>query len=469
MRTKFKIYIMLLAVACSACSDWLDIQPSDRISEKNNFSDVAGFKKALNGVYVELNRPSLYGKNLTCGFVEILAQRYAVGEDNKATKECMMFNYTGSVGKSTLSSIWSLGYTLIANVNSILKNCEEHRDVLPEEYYHLIKGEALALRAYLHFDLFRLFGPVYKESPELMSIPYYTEFSLNAAPTYPANEFMKKVIQDLTDAEKELENDPVIEYGVAGNKSDVFLQYRNLRLNYYAVQALMARVFYYAGDERAFDYAKKVIAVQETHFPWVTPLKLTGAVADRMFSSEVLFALQNLERNSIFSSTFDGSNLKLNTLLSPKKDVVDAVFDNNQADYRYSSSLNNTVEITGNTYCIFNKYQSQSTDSLYMQMIPMLRVSEAYLIATELAPSEDKLTYFNEFLNHRGLRSLSRYSSYYYEQEWKKEFYGEGQLFFWYKRNNMTEMQSANDPWGTVKVKILDYVMPIPDEESKYN
>ena len=51
-----------------SCSNWLDIKPSDRISEENNFSDLAGFKKALNGVYIELNNPDLYGKNLClCG------------------------------------------------------------------------------------------------------------------------------------------------------------------------------------------------------------------------------------------------------------------------------------------------------------------------------------------------------------------------------------------------------------------
>ena len=58
---------------------------------------------------------------------------------------------------------------------------------------------------------------------------------------------------------------------------------------------------------------------------------------------------------------------------------------------------------------------------------------------------------------------------YYLEKEWKKEFYGEGQLFFWYKRNKKTEMQSATDQYGTVSVKLSNYVLPIPDAESQYN
>ena len=53
MKKKFVTIIILLAAVCSSCSDWLDVKPSDRVSEENNFSDVAGFKKALNGIYIE--------------------------------------------------------------------------------------------------------------------------------------------------------------------------------------------------------------------------------------------------------------------------------------------------------------------------------------------------------------------------------------------------------------------------------
>lgn len=62
------------------------------------------------------------------------------------------------------------------------------------------------------------------------------------------------------------------------------------------------------------------------------------------------FALQNLDRNTLYTSLFDGANLKLNSLLAPRGDVVDYVFESDKTDYRYSSSLNGTVEISGTTY-----------------------------------------------------------------------------------------------------------------------
>ena len=313
MKKYLIIFICLWGGVGFSCSNWLDVKPSDRISEDNNFSSLVGFKKTLNGVYIELNSSDLYGKNLSCEFIEILAQRYAIGDENKSNKELMEFSYNGSAGRGKTTSIWGTAYKLIANTNLILKNIELHSDVLAGEYYNLIKGEALALRALLHFDLFRLFGPIYTEDSTAISIPYYKEFQFDAAPSYAANGFMNMVIEDLLQAEQLLVNDPIVKYGVKGNAKDVFLQDRNLRLNYYAVQGLLARAYLYMGNkERALYYAESVIKIQEEKFPWVTPMKLDNSKsADRVFSTEIMFALQNLNRNTLYTSLFDGANLLL--------------------------------------------------------------------------------------------------------------------------------------------------------------
>lgn len=469
MKKKFLILIIALSGTCLACSDWLDVKPSDRVYEKNNFSTLAGFKQALNGVYIELNRSELYGRSLTCEFVEILAQRYAIADDNKANLEVMEFQYGGATSKSKISSIWSNMYTLIANVNLILKNCEEHREVLPDEYYHLIKGEALALRAYLHFDLFRLFGPAYSETGKEESIPYYKDFSLELAPSCTPPAFMKLVTGDLLEAEKELAGDPVIEKGVIGDKKDNFLSYRNLRLNYYAVQGVLARVYLYMGKKtEAAKHAANVIAVQESRFPWITAIKLSNpAKMDRVFSSEILFALQNLERNTLFTKLFDGHNLKTQSLLAPRADVTLQVFEDDKMDYRYKSSLASSVELSGTSYAVFNKYEGK--DSLYNQMLPMVRVSEMYLIAAEAAGAENGFGPLNTLRNNRGLESADDHFDERLEREWIKEFFGEGQLFFYYKRRNFNEVQSPANVNNTVSIAPENYVLPIPDSESKYN
>lgn len=472
----------LAAVSMTSCSEWLDVKPSDRISEEVNFSSLAGFKQALNGIYVELNRNELYGRTLSCEMIEVMAQRYNVNPENRSLYEIMSLNYGGTVAKGRIESVWGKAYNLITNTNLIIENCEKNRAVLPDEYYHLIKGEAYAMRAYLHFDLFRLFGYIYDPESTSDALPYYDKYVLDVNPTLSSHEFMTHVIDDLKVAEDELIGDPIITYGVAGNAKDVFLSYRNLRLNYYAVQGVLARAYYYMqDDENAAIYARKVIEIQEKVFPWIKPIALTGANVDRVFSTEVMFALQNLSRESLFTNLFNANALKVDQILAPREDCLTAdifdIYNGGGGDYRLTSSFKNSAEFNGVNYRVFNKYEG--TDSLYNQMIPMVRVSEAYLILAQTGETPAEcLDALNKVRNNRGLQSTqyqsdlthSDYLSSGLDKEWIKEFYGEGQLFYWYKRNKCLQMKSATQAYDYFRVlSFTQYVLPVPDGETKYN
>ena len=96
-------------------------------------------------------------------------------------------------------------------------------------------------------------------------------------------------------ARSALLNDPVITEGTlmssAGNGSN-YLRYRALRLNYYAVSALLARVNLYAGQKQdALTYAVEVIRASNNGiFPFVDRSLVVGNPEDpdRIFSSEVV-------------------------------------------------------------------------------------------------------------------------------------------------------------------------------------
>ena len=68
MKIKNIISAAIVLLSVTSCSDYLDVKPSDRISETVNFSSLAGFRQALNGIYVELNSNQLYGRSLSCEY-----------------------------------------------------------------------------------------------------------------------------------------------------------------------------------------------------------------------------------------------------------------------------------------------------------------------------------------------------------------------------------------------------------------
>ena len=83
------------------------------------------------------------------------------------------------------------------------------------------------------------------------------------------------------------------------------------------------------------------------------------------------------------------------------------------------------------------------------------------------------LVWLNQVLTHRGVRNVTneRYLASTLEKEYIREFWGEGQLFFYYKRLKYPSIHRADDATYNVmkQMTLSDYQLLIPEEESKYN
>lgn len=468
------ILLAFFAVNVS-CESWLDVQPVDSVSEEQLFETESGFMQALNGVYVEMNQSSLYGGELLFNAVEILAQRYQFSSAGEQADyyQLEQFNYTSDYAEEVAENIWKEAYALILNVNKILSNADEKKELFSGEHYNWITGEAYALRAFLHFDLLRLFGPVYLTNKNDRSICYNTEYALSASDLLPATEIVELVLKDLHKAEQRLANDPVIKQGPLTTEAETdaenYWRFRNMRLNYYAVKALQARVYLYAGEnEKACEAARIVTGIQEAYFPFTDYTSVVGnsKTPDRVFSSELLFALQNSQRNNIFTSYFS-PELGDFQIFKTSNEYLNKIFDALSArDMRYAPLWLDAVNYD---FKCFYKYASVENTEFYNYLTPLIRISEMYYILAEASTNEEEaLSSINKVLETRGLDRLTSY-----EQipdkllnEYQKEFWGEGQLFFYYKRLNMPSIPSAlgND----VVMDALKYQMPLPQVETDF-
>ncbi len=479
MKTIILTVMCCLALLFSACNSWLDVKPYDQISEGELNSTQEGFQKLLNGIYIELNDDNLYGSTLMMEMVEILGGAYEIGSDANVWSnytDLKSYNYGTKYWRERLDATWNKAYALILNCNKLLSNMEEHKELFTGNNYNIIKGEALALRAMLHFDMLRLFGPVYSRNKEMVCIPYYTAQVLNPESLLPASEVVEKVVADLEEAKNMLAEDPVITQGTmmenVDNGTSNFLRYRALRLNYYAVTGLLARVALYAGmREVAFNNAVEVIrASNKGIFPFVDKSLVTGSPEDpdRIFSSEVLFALSHISRNQIFKNYFDPARstyvFKMEANLLNNRIYGGLVeFGGSQDDYRCRV---NWMATGSNRY--FYKYSDMvNSGSIKNTMIPMLRLGEMYLIAAE--SQSDNLaagtSYVNTLRSNRGVRKIASLTSDLLKYEYIRELYGEGQLFFMYKRLFAPVIWSDTDSRNPIPSDGI-FVLPLPDSES---
>lgn len=457
-------FLSALLLTASGCKKYLQVRPTGAYTEDQVFSNEKAAQQAINGLYISMADNKLYGAALTQTYVELMAQRYAlVPNPNKDYSFFPQYQYTATKAQAVFDGIWKIAYKTILTANVILSKIELSLQtrVLTQEQYNLMKGEALAVRAMLHFDMLRIFGPVYSLGANQPSIPYYAVADGKLQPILTSAEVLNKVLEDLTNAETLLANDPVIQNGVLAQR-DFYTGLRNERINYYAVKALKARAYLWGGKKtEAHDAALAALNEGEKWFPWLPYTSIIGTTTpDRIFSTEVIFAVYNRGLYVNQTNTFSADLLD-NLILAPDPTNLKNTFENNENDYRYASSWRQTLK----SYRTFFKYNEVSQNQAWSYLQPLIRKTELYYILaeTETDPATAR-GYLNAVRNKRGLQNLAANASLPTEimKEYRKEFYGEGQLFFYYKRTNTAAIPDGktNSPIAPV------YIVPLPLSET---
>lgn len=473
---KIILIFALFVFAVTSCSKWLDVEPSSVVKEDEMFEDDKGFRNALIGCYTEMTSTSLWGGNLSFNFLEILGQTYEIYGTTSTYYYASNYNYASSGVKSTIQAIWKQAYYVIANANNIIKNIEgkETGFFEDERYHNLIKGECLAIRAFVHFEMLRLFGDSPAYSTSTLAIPYVDEVTKETVAQLTVKQAAERCIADLKEAAELLYTvDPISPYfdvyteaSVTNPSEDLyisdggFMLQRLDRLNYFAVQATLARIYMYMGDtDNAYKYAMETIANTEL---------TEKGLSQRLYVSSNVFRLycDNLTEysNTCFSSDVsDAAQLKV-----PEEDLNE-IYETGvygSIDTRKGSYFD-YYEGTTDIFCqkFLPAYVSYPPQVAYIQ--PLTGAEMAYIIAETAPVVDDRLTYINKVRNTYGITSTYNLSvesdlESEIEKEYRKRLICDGQMFYYYKRKFET-IPGAGDIENLRKVyNMLDY---LPDTD----
>ncbi|MBD1426991.1 RagB/SusD family nutrient uptake outer membrane protein [Sphingobacterium arenae] len=485
--------LALFTIGLASCSKWLDIQPESEIDRSLLFTTEAGFKEALLGIYIRCSKIDLYGRELTVGTPEVLVQNYQISTaDNYRYQQTKNYRYNDADFIRRKDSIWVGLYNGIVNANLILEEIDSKENLFTGDNYRLVKGESLALRGYLHFDLLRMFAPAHHVSPEAKAIPYVTSYSNRTTEMATVSGALDSVIKDLEQAKELLVEDPIrssayiINYPTITDTllhtelhhSNLFLQNRRHRLNYYAVCGALARVYLYKDDKvKALENA--LIIINEQKFPWTNAtdfLAVADDKKDRILYKELLFGwyIPTLN-NSLNSNWFTESQYGM-YLDDTDTQTIYETSDVN-GDMRYTQWFS-TASASGDFYSTVIKYRRNPLGdtfaaNLHYMMAPAIRLSEIYYIAAEsVFPSDPTraLAYFDEVRQHRGIGdklqadNLGQFQTELLK-EYRKEMYAEGQLFYAYKRLNAPIIGLRGE---VIPVNQQLFVWPLPSDEIIY-
>lgn len=480
----FVTTLLLLSGSLVSCNKFLDVQPKGTLPEDVQFSDEQGFKDALYGVYALMGDQALYGENLSYGFVDKLGQMFKYINTANLDNEITKYEYTNLNVRPIIDNIWASQYSTIAAVNLIIKHAETTD--LTGETMDIIKGEAYALRAFLHFDLVRLFCVRYADRSGKSGIPYAFEADQNNKELFDIEGVYKNILADLDKAETLLQKDNTLNAPL-GLSKDPYYDERYSELNKYAVMALKARVYYTMGDKtKAAEYARKVINADvkgNSESEEVKGLALTKPnefknIKNFPGSGEILFGIYaDKQAQNIYdlfltnpqSGNFTEARKDLKALYETDK------FTATNTDHRYAAFYKEESRGTF-VYTRLIESENELTQKTF-RGIPLIRLPEMYYILSESlydTNKEESIKLLNEVRASRGLEpitdnSLDTKENYIQEmlRERMREMPGEGQIFFAYKLYNLpildhTSSNQSFDPSEEI------FVLPWPESEKEF-
>lgn len=193
---KLNKYFFLGFIALTlSCNDSIDIDQVGRLGADQAFQGVADLESGILGTYNQFDyTPSIqWASNFT--------DEIAIGPDNGGQGQAV---YSGIVntGSAITSSLWQNYYDALNSANRIIAASEIIEPSDDElDTYNNILGEAYALRAWAHFELWSYYSTSYTDGAALSAllVNFVPEVSTQLSRATSA-EFLTQINADLTSA-----------------------------------------------------------------------------------------------------------------------------------------------------------------------------------------------------------------------------------------------------------------------------
>jgi len=235
---KYLFLIAGITLFSSSCKkDFLNRRPYDSVSSDVAITNVQDMQAALSGAYANLRSSSLYGRDAIL-FGDLVADNLYISSNNSGRAlDMYQINYT--VTNATAQGIWQNAYSTILDANNVINS-----NLTGSAQVDQIRGEALALRAFIYSELLKFFAKPYAVDPNGLGVPLVLEYNPTFKPSRnTTTEVYTQIEADLTNA---------IGLMTETKSSGFFSKY--------AAKALLARIYQFKGAwDKALSTAKDVI------------------------------------------------------------------------------------------------------------------------------------------------------------------------------------------------------------------
>lgn len=359
--------------ALLSCDDFIEIDPPRTdLTRSAVFSSDVTANAAMLDIYY-----SMHQQGFASGDARSLSYLGSISADEQidyttggsALITQPFYDHTLTPTDQEIQNSWSRLYSWIYKSNSILEGLESSTSI-SEPTKKRLEGEAKFIRAFSHFYLVNLWGPV----PLVLT----TDYEQNSNTSRQAeDEVYQQIIQDLKDAQELLSDD----YAASGNE--------RTRPNKWAATALLARTYLYIKDWSNAELEATRIIDNSGMYSLQSDLKKVFTKNNEEAIWQFICTSINLPKDHV---TF----YMLGT--TPSNGALREGLVNSfpAGDMRRTDWIGNVTGPGGEVYYFSAKYSSSKPLEEYSTV---LRLAEQYLIRAEARAWQDRIAEAQQDLN----------------------------------------------------------------------
>jgi hypothetical protein len=358
---KLVAFMSMSIIVLQSCQKYLEREPIDSVPEVSIFTSMVGLQNAITGAYAGVS-PAVEDEIYQTALV---TDEATLPTENNTGRGVIVYRWQYDAGTGGEASVSFRDYYFALNrINKILDNIDQVpvKDAAEDAAKKQIQGEALALRAYCHFELLKSFSRGFSATD--LGVTYMERSEIGSPSRNTTGEVITKTKADLASALTLLPAS--------------FTQ--NTRFTRNAVIALQAQVALYEKDwDAAITFSSQLI----TAVPLATQAQFLQVWKDQG-SAEVIWKLKrNVGDNRIGDTYFDRTQNKI--IYAPSKELRDMYDQVN--DVRYGAYV---LDLGGGRYTL-NKYRGGDAANLNLADIKVFRAAEIYLIRAEAYAEKNNL------------------------------------------------------------------------------
>ncbi|MDF4203981.1 RagB/SusD family nutrient uptake outer membrane protein [Maribacter sp. SA7] len=471
MKNNIKILVLLFSFGFfMSCDDELnDLQPFVEGNPETFFTSVSAFQNGVDGAYRQLwNYYSSTGSGLQ-GIPDILSDNVIIAQTGRrSNQDYYNYRYVAGTG-GAIDLYWSEAYEAVNVANLVIAQIDNLADG-PEK--DNILGQALAIRAWAHFDLVRVYGKIPTQSADAnasLGVVYIKVEDGDTADPF-AEPVRETVASNYTEIIGDLERASQL-IGADNGQG---------KLNTDGVYALLSRVYLYNGE-----YQKVIDAADEVSVPVATAEDLEGVYTDANEAGIVVKLAINT------SSESGGNNVGvLYSQSNATSTISEYVFDFDFFNSIDEDDLRKNIisfegENAGNTYNAISKFLGETGQVNGRVDVKVIRAAEVLLNKAEAQYElgQDALSTLNELRDLRyvaydgGEAGQDLEDAIQFERRVELSF--EGHRFFDLKRRAESVMRSTSGDlfdgsgtspdFPTLDADNFRFQLPIPIAEINAN